>query len=194
MFCVVTGDIGTGKTTLLRYLLKRRGPHVSVGMITGMNGTYPELLQWTLSAFGLEYRGLDKIGMQQLLVEFVKREEARGRRMVLIIDEAQALATEVLEDLRLFSNVSTGNSPLLQMVLVGQLALRTHVAPSLTCVSSLSAWASTICSRRSTSRRPTSTSATDWVSPAQGKKIYSPRTRATRSSERVAAFRASSIC
>jgi type II secretory pathway predicted ATPase ExeA len=124
LFCVVTGDIGTGKTTLLRYLLKRRGPHVSVGMVTGMNGTFLELLQWTLTAFGLEYRGLDKIGLQQLLIEFVKREEARGRRMLLIIDEAQALSPEVLEDLRLFSNVSTGSAPLLQTVLVGQLGLR----------------------------------------------------------------------
>jgi type II secretory pathway predicted ATPase ExeA len=124
LFCVVSGDIGTGKTTLLRYMLRRRGPQISVGMITGVNGTFLELLQWTLSEFGLDHLGLDKIGMQQTLVEFVKREEARGRRMVLIIDEAQALAPEVLEELRLFSNVSAGYAPLLQTVLVGQLALR----------------------------------------------------------------------
>jgi general secretion pathway protein A len=124
LFSVVTGDIGTGKTTLLRYLLKRRGPQISVGMVTGMNGTFLELLQWTLAEFALDYRGLDKIGMQQLLVDFVKREEAHGRRMVLIVDEAQALAPDVLEELRLFSNVSTGYSPLLQIVLVGQLGLR----------------------------------------------------------------------
>ena len=124
LFCVVTGDIGTGKTTLLRYLLKRRGPQISVGMVTGMSGTFIELLQWILAEFGLEYQGLDKIGMQQLLVEFVKREEARGRRMVLIVDEAQALALDVLEELRLFSNVSAGYAPMLQIVLVGQLSLR----------------------------------------------------------------------
>jgi general secretion pathway protein A len=124
LFCVVYGDIGTGKTTLLRYLLRRRGPQITVGMVTGINGTFLELLQWTLSAFGLDYRGLDKIGMQQVLVDFVKREEASGRRMVLIVDEAQALAPEVLEELRLFSNVSVGYAPLLQTVLVGQLALR----------------------------------------------------------------------
>ena len=124
LFSVVTGDVGTGKTTLLRYLLQRRGPQISVGMITGMNGTFIELLQWILAEFGLEYRGLDKISMQQLLLDFVKREEARGRRMVLIVDEAQALASDVLEELRLFSNVSTGYAPLLQIVLVGQLSLR----------------------------------------------------------------------
>jgi general secretion pathway protein A len=124
LFCVVTGDIGTGKTTLLRYLLRRRGPQITVGMVTGMNGTFLELLQWTLAEFGLDHRGLDKIGMQQLLVEFAKREEARLRRIVLIVDEAQALALDALEELRLFSNVSAGYAPLLQTVLVGQLALR----------------------------------------------------------------------
>jgi type II secretory pathway predicted ATPase ExeA len=62
--------------------------------------------------------------MQQLLVEFAKREEACGRRLVLVIDEAQSLAPEVLEELRLFSNVSAGYAPVLQTVLVGQLALR----------------------------------------------------------------------
>ena len=124
LFCVVTGDIGTGKTTLLRYLLRRRGPQITVGMVTGINGTFLELLQWTLAEFGLDHRGLDKIGMQQLLVEFAKREEARLRRIVLIVDEAQALALDALEELRLFSNVSAGYAPLLQTVLVGQLALR----------------------------------------------------------------------
>ncbi len=124
LFCVVSGDIGTGKTTLLRYLLRRRGPQISVGMVTGVNGTFFELLQWTLSEFGLEHRGIDKIGMQQALVEMAKREEASGRRMVLIIDEAQSLAPEVLEELRLFSNVSAGYAPVLQTVLVGQPALR----------------------------------------------------------------------
>jgi general secretion pathway protein A len=125
LFSVVYGDIGTGKTTLLRYLLnRRRGPQITVGMVTGVNGTFLELLQWILSEFGLDHRGLDKIAMQQLLVDFVKREEAHGRRLVLIIDEAQALAPEVLEELRLFSNVYTDYAPLLQTVLVGQLALR----------------------------------------------------------------------
>jgi type II secretory pathway predicted ATPase ExeA len=124
LFCVVSGDIGTGKTTLLRYLLRRRGPQISVGMVTGVNGTFLELLQWTLSEFGLDHRGVDEIGMQHLLVDFAKREEACGRRMVLVVDEAQSLAPEVLEELRLFSNVSAGYAPVLQTVLVGQLALR----------------------------------------------------------------------
>ena len=124
MFCVVCGDIGTGKTTLIRYLLSRHGPRVSVGMVSGMSGTFTELMQWTLSAFGLEYRGLDKIGMQHALVDFLKRQAAQAKRVVLVIDEAQTLEPEVLEELRLFSNINAGRMTLLQTVLVGQLTLR----------------------------------------------------------------------
>jgi type II secretory pathway predicted ATPase ExeA len=124
MFCVVCGDIGTGKTTLLRYLLSRHEPHIAVGMITSTTGTFAELLPWMLSEFGLDYHGLDKIGMQQELVTYLKRLETIGKRAVLVIDEAQALAPEVLEELRLFSNMNAGRTMLLQTVLVGQLPLR----------------------------------------------------------------------
>ena len=124
MFCVVSGDIGTGKTTLLRFLLSRHAPNTSVAMITGVNGTFVELLQWMLAEFGLDFRGLDKIGMQQALVNYLRREQARGQCMVLVIDEAQALSPEVLEELRLFSNVNAGRATLLQTILVGQPALR----------------------------------------------------------------------
>ena len=124
MFCVVSGEIGTGKTTLLRYLLSQHEPWISVGMITGTTGTFTELLQWMLSEFGLDYQGLDKIGMQQALVGYLKRLEALNKRAVLVIDEAQALSADVLEELRLFSNVNAGRTMLFQTVLVGQLSLR----------------------------------------------------------------------
>jgi general secretion pathway protein A len=124
MFCAVTGDIGTGKTTLMRYLLSRRGAGNAVAMITGMNGTFAELLQRILSEFGVEYQGLDKIALQQALVQQLKWVIARNKRVVLVIDEAQSLAPDVLEELRLFSNINAGGAMLLQTVLVGQLGLR----------------------------------------------------------------------
>jgi type II secretory pathway predicted ATPase ExeA len=124
MFCVVSGDIGTGKTTLMRYLLSRNGPRTQVAMITGVNGTFEELLQWLLTEFGLEHRGLDRIGMQQALIQHFKWANAVNKRVILVIDEAQALAPDVLEELRLFSNINASRTTLLQTVLVGQLGLR----------------------------------------------------------------------
>lgn len=130
MFCVVSGDIGTGKTTLMRYLLGRHGPRIVVGMVTGVNGTFSDLMQWALAEFGLDHRGLDKIGMQRALVDYLKRQEVHGKRVVLVIDEAQSLAPEVLEELRLFSNINAGRTMLLQTVLVGQLTLRSTLRRS----------------------------------------------------------------
>jgi type II secretory pathway predicted ATPase ExeA len=124
MFCVVCGDIGTGKTTLMRYLLSRHGPRTQVAMITGVNGTFVELLQWMLTEFGLEHRGLDRIAMQQALIQHFKWADAVNKRVILVIDEAQALAPDVLEELRLFSNINASRTTLLQTVLVGQLGLR----------------------------------------------------------------------
>jgi len=124
MFCVVTGDIGTGKTTLTRHLFSGRGPSNAVAMITGTNGTFTELLQWILTEFGVDCEGLGKIALQQALVHQLRWVNTRNKRVVLVIDEAQSLAPEVLEELRLFSNINAGSTMLLQTVLVGQLGLR----------------------------------------------------------------------
>jgi general secretion pathway protein A len=124
MFSVVTGDIGTGKTTLMRYLLNRSGSGNAVVMISGMNGSFTELLQWVLSEFGIEYEGLDRIALQLALLKQLKWVTAHKKRVVLVIDEAQSLSAQVLEELRLFANVNVGSTLLLQTVLVGQLGLR----------------------------------------------------------------------
>jgi general secretion pathway protein A len=124
MFCAVTGDIGTGKTTLMRRLFGGRGPGNAVAIITGMHGTFTELLQWVLSEFGVDYQGLDKLALQHALTQQLKWVNARNKRVILVIDEAQSLAPEVLEELRLFSNINAGSMMLLQTVLVGQLGLR----------------------------------------------------------------------
>ncbi|MET1081615.1 MAG: AAA family ATPase, partial [Burkholderiales bacterium] len=124
MFCAVTGDIGTGKTTLMRRLFGGRGPGNAVAIITGMHGTFTELLQWVLSEFGVDYQGLDKLALQHALTQQLKWVNARNKRVILVIDEAQSLAPEVLEELRLFSNINAGSIMLLQTVLVGQLGLR----------------------------------------------------------------------
>jgi type II secretory pathway predicted ATPase ExeA len=124
MFCVVTGEIGTGKTTLMRHLFHGRGPGDAIAMITGTLGTYTELLQWVLSEFGVEHQGLDKITLQHALVQQLKWVNSRNKRVVLVVDEAHSLEPDVLEELRLFSNINAGSTILLQTVLVGQPQLR----------------------------------------------------------------------
>jgi type II secretory pathway predicted ATPase ExeA len=124
MFCAITGDIGTGKTTLMRSLFTGRGVGNAAVVITGTNGTFTDLLHWILSEFGVEYQGLDKLALQHALVQQLKLVNTRNKRLVLVIDEAQSLAPDVLEELRLFSNINAGNTMLMQTVLVGQLGLR----------------------------------------------------------------------
>jgi type II secretory pathway predicted ATPase ExeA len=123
-FSVITGGIGTGKTTLIRQLLSQLGRDVTVGMITNTHRSFGELLQWVLLAFNLEFVGKDKVGMYQLLVDFMINEYARNRRTVLIIDEAQNMSPETLEELRMLSNVNSDKDQVLQIILVGQPGLR----------------------------------------------------------------------
>ncbi len=123
-FSVITGGIGTGKTTLIRHLLNQIGRDVTVGLITNTHRSFGELLQWVLMAFNLEYAGKDKITLYQTFIDFLIHEYARNRRTVLIVDEAQNMAPETLEELRMLSNINTGKDQVLQVFLVGQPGLR----------------------------------------------------------------------
>jgi len=123
-FSVITGEIGTGKTTLIRQLLNQMDRDVTVGLISNTHRSFGELLQWVLMAFNLEYSGKDKVGLYQTFVDFLIKEYARNRRTVLIIDEAQNMAPETLEELRMLSNVNADKDQVLQVFLVGQAGLR----------------------------------------------------------------------
>ncbi len=123
-FSVITGEIGTGKTTLIRYLLHHMEGNFSVGLITNTHANFGELLQWALMAFGLEYREKGKVELYQLLYDYLIQEYAQNRQILLIIDEAQNLGSDALEELRMLSNINTDDNQLLQMMLVGQPGLR----------------------------------------------------------------------
>ncbi len=125
-FTVITGEIGSGKTTLIRQLLSQLeyDHDITVGLVSNTHQSFGELMQWVMLAFNLEYSGKSKVEMYQGLAEFLAREYASGRRTVLIIDEAQNLSPEALEELRMLANINADKDQVLQLVLVGQPGLR----------------------------------------------------------------------
>jgi general secretion pathway protein A len=123
-FAVLSGGIGTGKTTLVRSLLGRIGRKLNVGLVTNTSRSLGEPLRWVLAAFALPCGDGDKLAMVRAFQDSLIGEYAKGRRSLLIVDEAQNLAAEALEDLRMLSNVNAGKHQLLQIFLVGQAGLR----------------------------------------------------------------------
>lgn len=123
-FNVITGEIGTGKTTLIRHLLGQMGADVTVGLISNTHQSFGELLQWILFAFNLEYRGKEKVEMFHTFLDFLLEQYSQNKRVVLIVDEAQNMAAQTLEELRMLSNVNADKDQVLQVILVGQAGLR----------------------------------------------------------------------
>jgi type II secretory pathway predicted ATPase ExeA len=119
-FCVLTGEVGSGKTLLVRQLLTSVRDEVSVGLLNSLPRDADDLLRWVCMAFGVEHKGQNAVSLHQLLVDYLLREYAAGRRAVLIVDEAQNLGIDMLEHLRLLSNVNDGKHVVLQTILVGQ--------------------------------------------------------------------------
>ena len=134
-FTVISGEIGSGKTTLVRHLLNRLDENeVTIGLIDQTHPTFGALMQWVLAAFGIEPpdstegRHSDSFAYQalahQAFLDFMIDEYRAGRRTVLIIDEAQNMSLETLEELRMLSNINADKHFVLQMMLVGQPELR----------------------------------------------------------------------
>ena len=121
-FTVITGEIGCGKTTLIRHLLDRLGDDYTVGLVSNIQGG--ELLQWVLSAFNQPYEGEGQVALHDRLQEYLIEQYALGKRTILIVDEAQNLGPKLLEQLRLLSNINADNDQLLQLILVGQPQLK----------------------------------------------------------------------
>jgi type II secretory pathway predicted ATPase ExeA len=127
-FSVLTGDIGSGKTTLVRRLLRQLGDQVAVGLISNTHSGFTSIHGWALAALGIAPSGDSDIAKYEALVDSCIREYARGRRTLLILDEAQNLSVQLLEELRLLSNVNSEKDLVLQILLVGQPELRTKLS------------------------------------------------------------------
>lgn len=122
---VVTGEVGAGKTTLIQKLLQSLDDDITLGLISNAQGGRGELLQWVLNALSIDCE-LDAayVTMFQKLQDFLIEEYAAGRRVILLIDEAQNLSIEGLEELRMLTNINSNKDELLQLILVGQPELR----------------------------------------------------------------------
>ena len=130
---VVTGEVGTGKTTLVQALLKHIDEDVTVGLISNAQGGRGDLLRWVLSALNIrpDPSG-DYVALFEQFQDFVITEYAEGRFVVLIIDEAQNLTNEALEELRMLTNINSNKDEVLQLILLGQPELRHKItAPEL---------------------------------------------------------------
>ena len=127
-FSLLTGDIGSGKTTLVRKLLRQLGDQVVVGLISNTHGRFKSINGWALSALGIAPRDDSDIAIYEALVDAFVRAYANGRRTLLIFDEAQNLSIDVLEELRLLSNVNSEKDLVLQILLVGQPELRVNLS------------------------------------------------------------------
>ncbi|WP_367067403.1 AAA family ATPase [Oryzisolibacter sp. LB2S] len=132
-FVLLTGEIGTGKTTVCRCFLEQIPAHCNVAYIFNPRLTVPELLRSICDEFGVAHRAAAAGGETvkdclDPLNAFLLAQHAAGRNNVLIIDEAQNLAPDVLEQLRLLTNLETSERKLLQIILIGQPELRTMVA------------------------------------------------------------------
>jgi len=132
-FLVVTGDIGTGKTTLVRTLMEAIDPKVVVAVqLVSTQLEADDLLRSVAAAFGLPAVNVDKAQLLAYIETYLTSLLVEKKRALLIVDEAQNLAPRAMEELRMLSNFQYGNRALLQSFLVGQPELRaTLEAPKM---------------------------------------------------------------
>ena len=130
VFTVLTGEPGTGKTTLLNKILDQSRDQYIVGVIATTHPDAGSLLPWVADAFRLDCSGQDTVGHFRALTAFFRRSFTAGQQVLLVVDEAQNLNLQMLEDLRLLSNINDGGQRSIQIILAGQPNLRTLLTRS----------------------------------------------------------------
>ena len=126
-FIQLTGEVGTGKTTVVRTLLSRVPHHADVAVILNPRVTPAEFLLTICEELGLTIAAGDRGSVKQMVDVLNRRlleAHAEGRRIIVLVDEAQNLAIDVLEQVRLLTNLETPTQKLLQIILIGQPELR----------------------------------------------------------------------
>src|SRR3990167_9610835 len=131
-FIEITGEIGTGKTTLCKALLRQLEDTTRTALILHSGLSELQLLQAVIQDFGLDPMRGNRFGLFNELNRFLIEQATLGNNIVLIIDEAQNLSLRILEEIRMLSNLETDKTKLIQIILVGQPQLREKLAmPSL---------------------------------------------------------------
>lgn len=123
-FIVITGEIGSGKTTLIRHLLNNLPGDITVGLLNNTHKGMSDILSWVMLAFGQPYEGMSAVALYDAFQNFLIKEYSAGRRIILIVDEAQNLSPSALEVLRTLSNINADKHVLLQLILTGQPELK----------------------------------------------------------------------
>ncbi len=125
---LLTGEIGAGKTTLVHYFIDSLDDEMVVGMISNARPGVNDILRRVCAALGLTSpAGADSADLFAVIQTFLQDEYRRGKRVILVIDEAQNLTRDALEDLRMLTNINVGRDEVLQLLLVGQPELRAMV-------------------------------------------------------------------
>ena len=127
-FILILGEVGTGKTTLIRHILGQFGPSITTAYLFHTIEHFTDLLHMMLQDLEIPCPSRERVEMMQALNAYLLEQASAGRYVVLIIDEAQQLSEHVLEELRMLSNLETTRSKLLQIILVGQPELAMQLA------------------------------------------------------------------
>lgn len=127
-FVVITGEIGSGKTTVCRALLNKLDPTTKVALILNTHLGKKELVTTILEDLEIDYKSNSKTHLLAALNKYLLKQAADDINVVLIIDEAQNLSPSVIEEVRMLSNLETEQEKLIQIVLIGQPQLRNKLA------------------------------------------------------------------
>ena len=131
-FTLLTGEVGSGKTTLVRDIINNVSADITLAMIFNTRVDSNQLIGMINEDFGLEVEGKDKILQLRELNDFLLEECTAGRQPIIIIDEAQNLSPDALEEIRMLSNLEADSFKMVQIILVGQPELKHIIAkPSL---------------------------------------------------------------